>query len=58
MLSTIDLLELTSFYQLLFILKILFTYVTKRAPIMKRSTVLSLLLQLVLSESTKVRLCN
>ncbi len=47
-LSTVDLLVLTSLDQLLFILKILFTYVTKQAAtLMRRSTVLSLPLQLV-----------
>jgi hypothetical protein len=41
MLSTVDLLVLTSLDQSLFILKILFTFITKQATIM-RSTVLSL----------------
>jgi hypothetical protein len=46
-LSTVDLLLLTSFDQMLFILKILFTYVTKYVALMRRSIVLNLLLQLV-----------
>ncbi len=46
-LSTIDLLVLTSFDQLLVLLKILFTYLTKQLTLMRRSTVLlSLPLQL------------
>jgi hypothetical protein len=45
-LNTVDLLVLTSLYQLLFILKILFSYVTKQAALMRRSTVLSLPFQL------------
>ncbi len=44
-LSTNDLFALTSLDQLLFVLKILFTYVTKQATLMRRSTVLSLPLQ-------------
>jgi hypothetical protein len=47
MISTVDLLALISLDQLLFILKILFTYVTQQATLMRRSTVLSLPLQLV-----------
>jgi hypothetical protein len=49
-LSTIDLLELTSSDELLFILKILPTFVAKEATIMRRSTVLSFSLQLVFPE--------
>jgi hypothetical protein len=41
-LSTFGLLVLTSFDQLIFILKILPTFVTKQATLMRRSTVLSL----------------
>jgi hypothetical protein len=40
--SVIDLLVLTTLYQLIFILKILFTFFTKQATLMRRSTVLSL----------------
>ncbi len=46
-LSTVDLLVLTSLDQLLFTLKILFTFLTKQATIMRKSTVLSLSPQLV-----------
>ncbi len=46
-LSTVDLLVLTSLGQLVFILKLLFSFVTKYAALMRRSTVLSLPLQLV-----------
>jgi len=45
--STVDLLVLTSFEQLIFIVKILFSFFTKQATLMKRSTVLSLPPQLV-----------
>jgi hypothetical protein len=45
--STVDLLVLTSLDTLLFTLKILFPFDTKQATLMRRSTVLSLLLQLV-----------
>jgi len=41
-LSTVDLLIQTSLDQLLFILKILFTFFTKQSTLMRRSTVLSL----------------
>jgi len=41
-LSTIDLLVLTGSYQLLHALKIVFTFFTKQATLMRRSTVLSL----------------
>ncbi len=44
--STVDLLELTSLDQLLFILKILLTFFTKQPTLMRRSTVLSLPIQL------------
>jgi hypothetical protein len=40
--STFDLRVLTSSDQLIFIVKILFTYFTKQATLMRRSTVLSL----------------
>ncbi len=46
-LSTVDLLVLTCLYHRLFILKILFTFLTKQAFLMRRHTVLSLPLQLV-----------
>ncbi len=46
-LSTVDLLVLTSSDQLTFMLKILFTCAAKQATLMRRSTVLSLPLQLV-----------
>jgi hypothetical protein len=46
-LNTVDLLVLTSLDQLIFILKILFTCFTQQATLMRRSTVLSLPLQLV-----------
>jgi hypothetical protein len=45
--STVDLLVLTSLDQLLFMLEILFAFVTKQAILIRRSTVLSLLVQLV-----------
>jgi len=41
-LSTVDLLALTSLDQLLFILKILFTFFTKQATLMRRSIVLNI----------------
>ncbi len=47
MLSTVDLLVLTSLDQLILILKIVFTVVTKQAVLMRRSAVLILPLQLV-----------
>ncbi len=46
-LSTVDLLVLTSLDQLIFILKILFTFITKQLTLLRRSTVLCLPLQLV-----------
>ncbi len=46
-LSTVDLLILTSLEDLLFILKILITFVTKQPVLMRRSIVLSLPPQLV-----------
>jgi hypothetical protein len=46
-LSTVDLLVLTSLCQLVFILKILFSFFTKQATLMRSSTVLSLPLSLV-----------
>jgi hypothetical protein len=45
--STFHLLELSSLDQLPLIMKILFTYFTKQAALMRRSTVLSLSLQSV-----------
>ncbi len=51
-LSTDDLLVLTSLDQLVFILKILFSFFTKQATCMRRSTALSLPLQLVFPDST------
>jgi hypothetical protein len=47
MISTVDLLVLTSLDQLIFKLKKIFTIVTKQAALTGRSTVLSLPLQLV-----------
>ncbi len=49
--GTFGLLVLNSFDQLLFILKILFTFVTKQATLIRRSIVLSLSLQQVLPGS-------
>jgi hypothetical protein len=46
-LRTVDLLVLTSLDQLIFMLNILFTFITKLATLMKRSIVLSLPPQLV-----------
>jgi len=46
--STIDLLVLTSLDQLIFMLKVLFTFNTKQANLMRGATELSLPLQLVL----------
>jgi hypothetical protein len=43
----VDLLVLTSLDQLIFVLKCLIIFVTKQSPFMRRSTVLSLSLQLV-----------
>jgi len=51
-LSTIDLLVLTSFDQLLLIMQTLFTFFTAQVTLMMRSTVLSLPLQLVFLVST------
>ncbi len=45
-LSTVDLLVLTVLDQLLFILKMLVTFLTKQATLMRRSTMLSLPSQL------------
>jgi hypothetical protein len=47
-LSTIDLLVQNSLDQLIFVLEILFNFVTKQPVLMRRSTVLGLPLQLVL----------
>ncbi len=46
-LSTVDLLVLTSLDQVIFIMKILFNFVTKQTTLMRRSTVLSVPTQLV-----------
>jgi hypothetical protein len=43
----VDLLVLPSLDQLIFIMEILFTFVIKQAALMRRSTILSLPLQLV-----------
>ncbi len=43
----VDLPVLTRLIQLIFIMKMLFTFVTKQATLMRKSTVLSLPLQLV-----------
>jgi hypothetical protein len=48
-LTTFDLLILASLDRLLLIFQTLFTFVTKQAILMRRSTVLSLSLQLVFS---------
>ncbi len=48
--GTADFLVLTSSDQLLFIVKILLTFVAKQATLMRRSTVRSLPLQLVFPE--------
>jgi hypothetical protein len=47
MLGTVDVLVLSSTDQLIVILKVLFTFFTKQATFMRRSTVLRLTLQLV-----------
>ncbi len=47
--SSVDLLELSSLDELIFILKIIFSFVTKHATLMRRSTVHSLLAKLVFS---------
>ncbi len=47
MLSTVDLLVLASLDQLLFLLEILFIFVTKQATLVRKSTMLSFPLQLV-----------
>ncbi len=46
--TTVDLLVLTSLDKLLFMLKILFIFATKQAILIRRSTILSLPLQLVI----------
>ncbi len=51
-LSTVDLLEITRVDKLIFIKKILFIFVTKQPTLIRRSTVLSLPLQLVFPEQT------
>ncbi len=55
-LSTVDLFVLTSFDQLLFILKILFTFFTKQATLTRTSTVLSPPPQLVFLAQTQLTL--
>jgi hypothetical protein len=50
-LSTVDLLVLTCLDQLIVIMKILFPFFTKRATLMRRSTVLSLPHNLVFPDS-------
>jgi hypothetical protein len=45
--NTVDLLVLTSLDELIFILKIIFSFFTKQATLMRRSTVQSLLPQLI-----------
>ncbi len=52
MLSTIDLLVLTSLFQLLLILKLLFTFLQKQGTLMRSPTVLSLPVQLVFLATT------
>jgi hypothetical protein len=51
-LSIVDLLVLTSLDQQLFTLKILFTFVTKQAKLMRRSTVLSLPVHLIFPDQS------
>ncbi len=53
MLSTVDLLVLTSSGHPFFVVIILFTFVTKHATLMRRSTVLSLPLRLVFLAGTQ-----
>jgi hypothetical protein len=48
----VDLLVLTSLEELLFILKILLSFFTKQATLIRRSTVLSLLSQLIFPEES------
>ncbi len=55
-LSTVDLLVLTGLDQLLLIVKILFTFFTNQATLMRRSTVLSFSLRLVFPASPLTRL--
>ncbi len=50
-LSMVDLLVITSLDQLIFIMKILFTFTTKQTTSMRRSIVLSLPPQLVFPET-------
>jgi hypothetical protein len=54
-LSTVGLLVPTNLYQMLFLLKILFAFGTKRATLMRRSTVLSLPIQLVFPAFTYIK---
>jgi len=63
MVSTVDLRVLTSLYQLIFKLKILLTFFTKQANLIRRSTVLRLPPHLVfpghtLSEQKVEHLCH
>ncbi len=51
-LGTVDLLVLTSLDHLILILKILFSFFTKQATLIRRSTVLGLPLQLGFPDST------
>jgi hypothetical protein len=51
-LQSVVLLVLTTLDQLLFVLKMLFTFVTKQATSIRRSTVLSLPIQLVFPSSS------
>jgi hypothetical protein len=54
--STVDLLVLTSLEKLLFILKIVSTFLTKQATLMRRSFVLSIPPQFVFPASAKLTL--
>ncbi len=51
--GTVDLVVLTSLDQLIFKVKIFLTFVTKQATLMRRSTVLSLSLQLLFPALTR-----
>jgi hypothetical protein len=54
-LSTVDLLVQTSLDQVLSILKILFSYITKEATLVRKSIVLSLPFQLVFLAGTNLK---
>jgi hypothetical protein len=50
--NTVDLLVLTSLVQLIFIFRVLITFITKQATLIRRSTVLILPLQLLFPDVT------